>query len=154
MEKQYIVGSQAFFSGMPDFHTENCNVLNLIDESNDFEHYQESVMPGLIICDWVRKPKDEFLKYAMRDNADGQEFGKFLVPEFAAEIGLTIDDLTTLYDFYETRIYEVNNYQKSIFESYRENGDFVLTDIQREDAYNAYKTQRQNFYPELREVVD
>jgi hypothetical protein len=72
------------------------------------------------------------------ENVSGILLGKFLVPDFAKEIDLTIEDLKCLSHLLE-KLDEKHTYEKIIFNSYLENGDFYLTDEQRNRAYEEYK---------------
>ena len=67
--------------------------------------------------------------------------GKFLVPEFAEYIGLTIDDLKKLDSMFE-ELDEKHQYEVLIYNSYIDNNGFFLTDEQRDEAYRVYKEAR------------
>ena len=67
--------------------------------------------------------------------------GKFLIPEFCEEIGMTIEDLPKLRPLIE-KLDDGHKYEEIIFNSYIENGAFILTDEQRLKAYNSYKESR------------
>ena len=84
--------------------------------------------------------KEELIEYHKPCKC-GMFIGKFLVPDFAKEIGLTIEDLKEL-EFLTNNLDERHLYEKIIYDSYIENGDFVLTDEQRLKAYNEYKRLR------------
>ena len=142
MDKKFIVGSKAFFEGMEGFHSNDTNTLVLVDKPQGFEHYGQRSICGRSVYEWARKPKKDFIAYAKRDKASGLEYGKFIVPEFAEEIGLTIADLSDLYEFYKDKIDEKHSYQKTITEAYITNGAFSLTDEQRAEAYEVYKEAR------------
>jgi hypothetical protein len=66
---------------------------------------------------------------------------KFLVPEFCEEIEFKLSDLLKLQPLIDT-LDPKHMYLKDIFESYLENGAFVLTDDQRLKAYSSYKEAR------------
>lgn len=142
MEKKITIGSRAFFSGMPDFHPKDTDTLVLTDAPKGFAHYKQSSMSGKCLIQWAVKPKEEFISYALREKANGLEFGKFLVPEVAKELGITLDDLKTLYAFYKDKINKTHQYQRIICEAYFTNGDFTLTDAQREEAFKSYTETR------------
>ena len=146
MEKRIVIGSRAFFEGMPDFQSKDKDILVLTDKPNGFTHYRQLSMSGRCTIEWARKPKDEFLAYAMREKADGLEFGKFLVPEFAEELGLMIADLAMLYSHFRERINDKHKYQYSIYNAYIANNAFVLSDEQRAIAYDAYKAERPEYF--------
>ena len=67
--------------------------------------------------------------------------GKFLVPEFCAEIGFTIEDLPRLEPLL-AKLDEKHKYEEIIYNAYIENNAFVLTDEQRAAAYESYKVSR------------
>jgi hypothetical protein len=67
--------------------------------------------------------------------------GKFLVPEFCAAIGFTIEDLPQLKPLIDI-LDNKHKYEEIIFNSYLKNGSFTLTDEQRERAYKSYKNSR------------
>ena len=67
--------------------------------------------------------------------------GKFLIPEFCVEIGFTIKDLPKLKPLIDT-LDEAHLYEQVIYESYLKNGDFYLTQEQRDLAYTKYKEAR------------
>lgn len=146
MEKKFTIGSRAFFGGMPDFQSKDTDVLLWTDDPNGYNHYKQSSMSGRCTMEWVKKPKDEFLSFALREKACGLEFGKFLVAEFASELGLTIADLTMLYEHFKERIDEKHKYQHEIYKAYIENNGFYLTDKQREQAYKVYKAERPEYF--------
>lgn len=141
-DKKITVGSRAFFTDMPDFNPKDIDILILTDNPVGFTHYRQSSAAGKYTITWARKSKEEFIEYAKRDKAVGLEFGKFLVPEFVDEIGLTIEDLKTLYDIYESKIDDKHTYQKLIFAAYIENNAFSLTDEQRKIALEDYLAKR------------
>ena len=82
------------------------------------------------------------LSYAS-ENADGLVFGRFLIPELNAEFGIELEDLKIV----ENLIDKLDNkhlYFKKIYEYYLENKKMILTDEQRNAAYEVYKKYRNN----------
>ena len=75
------------------------------------------------------------------ESGNGLLFGNFLVPAFAKEIGLTIDELKKLQPL-AAALDSKHHYQTIIFNYYLENGAFSLTDEQRAEAYDAYLSAR------------
>lgn len=144
MDKQMMIGSRAFFDGMPEFAPKDTDTFVWVADPKGFTHYRQTAISGQHIIEWRAMPKDELLKYSMRDKANGLEFGKFIVPEFADLVGLTIDDLKRLRDHYADRIDANHRYQLVICEAYLDNGAFTLTDEQRETAYQAYRNERKS----------
>lgn len=143
MKKEFIVGSRAFFSDMPMFHSDNTDIVVFTDTPDGFSHYIHSAISGRDTTTWVIKPKDDFIEYAMRDLANGLEFGKFLVPDVVEYLGITMGDLVKLHGHFENKI---EAYQELIYNAYITNGAFTLTDEQRDAAYKAYKEARPEEY--------
>lgn len=148
MEKKITIGSRAFFDGMPDFRPKDTDTLILTDSPKGFTNYRQSSMSGRCVMEWAVKRKADFIAYALRENASGLEFGKFIVPEVIEELGLTLDDLKTLYAHYEGRIDKKHRYQHAIYNAYVANNVFTLTDEQRAIAYKAYKAERPEYFAE------
>lgn len=144
MKKTIIIGSRAFFDGMPEFAPKDTDTLVWVSDPKGFTNYRQTAISGQHIIEWRAMPKDELLAYAMREKADGLEFGKFIVPEFADLVELTIDDLKRLRDHYADRIDANHRYQLVICDAYLDNGAFALTDEQRETAYQAYLKERKS----------
>lgn len=67
--------------------------------------------------------------------------GKFLVPEFCKEIGFTVSDLERLRPLI-AKLDDKHKYEEVIFNSYLQNGDFILTSEQRDAAYLMYRESR------------
>ena len=142
MEKQILVGSKAFFEGKDNFTPKDTDTLVWTSEPKGFKNYRQTTISGRCTIEYREMSKDELLEFAMRDKANGLEFGKFLVPEFIQLIDMTIDDLKRLYAFYESRIDDVHEYQKIIYKSYIENNDFTLTPEQIDKAFESYLDKR------------
>lgn len=142
MEKRFIVGSRAFFSPIEGFQSKDTDTLVWTDENTDFKHYKQSSMSGRCEFLWAVKTKKELLAFAQREQASGLEFGKFLVTDFANEIGLTIEDLKAFADAYLPKLDARHKYQEIIYNSYIANNGFYLTDKQREDAYEEYNKDK------------
>ena len=146
MEKKFTIGSRAFFNRMPDFQSKDTDVLIWTDEPKGYKHYKQTSMSGQCTMEWAKKEKAEFISFALREKACGLEFGKFLVTDFANELGMTIADLTMLYEHFKERIDEKHKYQHEVYKAYVENNGFYLTDKQREQAYKVYKAERPEYF--------
>ena len=139
--KTFIIGSFVFFKDYSDYKSHDIdklcimdtfpikgtNVLNLKKDGEDVFFYKNM-------------SKHEFIEDALKSNVS-MRVGKFLVPEFAKYLGLTIDDLKLLEPLIKS-IDEKHEYEQIIYNAYIKNGDFYLTDEQREDAYELYKKLR------------
>jgi len=143
--KKFTIGSSVFFK---DYFTEyvekdqdelqimdtflpKTNVLNLKDGKKD-------------VFFWRNMDKEGFITDTLSSNLP-MRAGKFLVKEFTDYLGFTIDDLKRLGPMFE-RMDERHTYEKIIYESYVQNGDFYLTDEQRLRAFNEYKKRRPEIY--------
>lgn len=67
--------------------------------------------------------------------------GKFLVPEVCKELGIALKDLCVLEPLFDS-LDNKHKYEKVIYEFYKENNDFYLTDQQLMLAYQEYKKYR------------
>ena len=133
----FTVGSSAFFSGMPGFVPKDNDKVCLLDLPLFGGSIMNMRKDGDDLFFVHDSGKEEMLRQCIReDNPMGA--GKFLVPDFARHIGLTIDDLKRLDTLFE-KMDERHGYEKVIYASYLENGDFCLTDTQRSAAYEEYK---------------
>lgn len=151
MDKKIIIGSRAFFDGMPEFTSKDTNTLVWTSNPKGFTNYRQTSISGQHIIEWRAMPKSELLAHATRDKANGLEFGKFIVPEFAELVGLTIDDLKRLRDYYANKINDKQRYQLAICDAYIVNNAFTLTDEQREEAYAIYVQARKEDIEEAEE---
>lgn len=142
--KQFIIGSTYFFNIYSDYQCKDIdelcimdsfplkiktNVLNMKKNNKDVFFYRNM-------------DKDGFINDTLESNVS-MRVGKFLIPEFCEFIGFTIDDLKTFNDIFN-KIDDKHKYEKLIYDSYVQNGDFVLTDEQRLKAYEEYKKARNN----------
>lgn len=89
---------------------------------------------------WRKMSADEFVEYTLHSKLP-MEIGKFLVPEVAEYLGITLDHLKRLKPVVD-RLDKKHLYEKIIYDSYIENNGFVLTNEQRETAYKLYKLNR------------
>ena len=139
MEK-YLVGSRYFFENEPDFNSKDYDYVTLVDNPVTFKDYRQLTGLGHCLFDWRRMSAEEFVDFTL-NYCHPMTIGKFLVPEFAREIGLTLDLLKKL----QPKVNQLNKshrYEKIIFESYLENGEFELTEEQRHRAYVEYTEAR------------
>ena len=86
--------------------------------------------------------KDEFLQYELKHCKKAKmAVGKLLVPELVKYMNITIDDLKK-FKFAIDEIPEKHSYEKIIYDAYIKNNDFILTQEQRDKAYQEYKKYR------------
>ena len=145
MDKRIIVGSRAFFEGMPDFAPKDTDVLVWVEKPNGFKDYRQTHVSGRCTIEWRAMSKAELLQHAKRETACGLEFGKFLVPVFAELVGLTIADLKELRNAFRGKIDAKHEYQLLIYSAYEDNDAFTMTDEQIEKAYALYKDARETY---------
>lgn len=135
-----IVGSNAFFRSIDGFVSKDIDILELIDKPIGFKIFRQIKFPNKCVFQWKRMSPQEFIDITIKNNTP-MEVGKFLVPEFNNEIGFTIDDLKQL-DLLFNKLDDKHLYEKIIYDSYIENNQFILTDIQLQKAYEEYLKYR------------
>lgn len=87
-----------------------------------------------------KMPINELIDITLSRNFP-MEIGKFLVPEFIKEFKLSIDDLKRLKPII-TKLDDKHKYEEVIYNAYIENNDFILTDKQRQNAFETYTMYR------------
>ena len=139
MNNKFLVGSRAFFECYEDFVPHDTDWVEMIGANQPFQYHH--VMRNKvchILLRWEKNAQTH-INYALQQDCP-LVVGKFLVPEFANAIHLTIDELKQLEPLLK-KIDNKHKYQILIFDSYIANNDFTLTDEQRLAAYNEYKKQ-------------
>lgn len=135
---RFLVGSNAFFKGFfEDFVSKDVDTIVLEDEPKGYENVRQFHFKDRCIFQWRRMDKDEFINLSL-DRCLGMELGKFLIPEFAKELKMDINDLERLRPLAD-KLDDRHLYEKLIYESYIKNGCWLLTDEQRAEAYRIYK---------------
>ena len=139
--KTFTIGSSAFFSGMPGYSPKDIDELNIVDtfpfEGNSI-HVKN--LHGKDVFFFRDMDKEGFMQDT-RKSGLSMVVGKFIVPEFANYLGLTIDELKGMSDLFDN-LDEKHSYEKIIYDAYIENGGFFLNDKQREKSFNKYKETR------------
>ena len=142
--KEFKIGSSIFFDSYSDYTQKDIDILAITD------------LPlfGKPMMNMKLKDKDIFFM-CIEDNSVmldktlesgvNMRAGKFLSPEFAEYIGLTIEELKKLKPMFDD-IDEKHMYEKVIFDSYIKNNGFFLTNEQRLMAYEEYKRKRPERY--------
>ena len=134
---RFLVGSNVFFRGyFEDFVSKDVDSLILENEPKGYENVRQFHFKDRCIFQWRRMKKDELMDLSLKRGL-GMELGKFLVPEFARELKMDIDDLEKLRPLAE-KLDEKHLYEKVIYDAYIENGCWFLTDEQRAEAYRIY----------------
>lgn len=138
-------GSRYFFGKMPNYQSDSNAFVQVIDHPDDDYRFTMSTnLYGRHLFKWVRHTPAELINYALTNpNAPAMQIGKFLVPKFCSEIGFTLSDLRQL----EPLLNKLDNehkYYKLIYNAYMANGDFILTDEQRQAAYEEWQKNEKN----------
>lgn len=136
MDKQFTVGSRAFFSDMPDFRSKDSDILVLMDEPAGFQWRREQQLRGVSTFRYKREPIAQMIQRTL-DADDPLMVGKFLVPEVAAELGVSVADILPLQPLV-SKLDDKHKYYAVIFNAYQANGSFTLTKEQRDEAYTEY----------------
>lgn len=137
---KYLMGSNYFFSRYEDFRGHDIDEIEII-ETSDFKYMRHMVGQGKDLFQLKQKATtEEYIQDALKQGV-GMAIGKFLVPEFCAEISFKVEDLPRLQPLINC-LDAKHLYEKIIFESYIQNGAFVLTEEQRLAAYKEYKESR------------
>lgn len=135
-----LIGSQYFFSCYDGFKGKDVDELQII-ETNEFSQVRQITGQGRCLFQMKKHDsKEDYIEWALKSNI-GMVIGKFLVPEFCAEIGFTVEDLARLSPLLD-RLDDGHKYEEIIYQSYLENGSFTLTDEQRDRAYKSYRESR------------
>lgn len=139
-----LMGSTYFFSSYKDFKSKDTDYWELIDPKGFFKYVRRLTTVGQPMIEYFsfnkNVTKEDHILEAL-NNSLPLVVGKFLIPEFCQEIGLNIQDLPRLKPLIDN-LDEKHLYEKVIYEAYLENGDFYLTNTQRDQAYEIYKKAR------------
>lgn len=136
------MGSSYFFDRYDDYKLKDNDELHIVDEFifPNKVCMNMKLFDGNDIFIFKNTDKQEYINDVYESGVN-MKVGKFLIPEFNKYINFTIDDLKSLQSIFDD-MDEKHTYEKIIFESYIENGDFFLTDEQRREAYKEYKRSR------------
>lgn len=140
MDNGILIGSKAFFYGIKGFRPSDTDMLYLEDNPKDYNYVKQIRISGNCKYYWKNMPKEDFISYAL-SKGPAMQLGKFLVPSFVEAIGFTIEDLKKLQPLADN-LDDKHKYEKVIYDSYIENGEFKLTDEQLQKAYLEYKNNK------------
>ena len=135
-----IIGSNVFFKDIDGFVSKDTDILELVDNPTGFKIVRQIKFPNKCVFQWKRMNAQEFIDATFKHNVP-MAIGKFLIPEFNNEIGVTIEHLKQLQPLVE-KLDDKHLYEKIIYDSYILNNDFYLTEEQLKNAYNEYKKYR------------
>jgi hypothetical protein len=138
-----LIGSAAFFTGMPGYGPHDTDYLILVDQPVMFKDSMQ--IRGLgdnkkDLLYWRSMSKEEFIRVTLQRDFP-MEAGKFLVPEFCKVIHFTVDDLDRLSPLFD-HIDDKHLYETVIRDAYKENRSFILTEEQLRHAYELYRAYR------------
>ncbi len=144
--KRFLIGSKAIFSGYKNFDdiTTDTDILIIDDKPTDYDietQYHDPDDDTIHYIRWKNMSKDELLFHHVHNVYMGTFIQKFLVPEYAEYLNLTIDELKSmerLLEFMDSK----HEYEKVVFHAYVENNGFFLTPEQKEEAFQVYKKCR------------
>lgn len=135
-----LVGSNVFFKDIEGFTSKDIDILEFVDNPTDFKNVRQFKFPDKCVFQWRKMPINELIDITLSRNFP-MEIGKFLVPEFIKEFKLSIDDLKRLKPII-TKLDDKHKYEEVIYNAYIENNDFILTDNQRQNAFETYTMYR------------
>ena len=138
--RKYKIGSQVFFDGIEGFTPKDIDELNIMDSFPFSGNVLHTHINGKDVFFFRNMNKEEFIEDTLNSNVP-MRAGKFLVPEFAANLGMTIEDLKRLRKLFYS-MDKKHEYEKIIYQAYLKNKSFRLTDGQRKRAYEVYKKYR------------
>lgn len=138
--KTILVGSTYFFAGIEGFKSKDIDRVVLIDNPAGFTNIRQTSGNGFCLYEWRRMSADEFVELTLNSTLP-MSVGKFLVKEFCAAIGFSIQHLKKLAPQFE-KLDNKHKYEKIIFESIIKNNSWDLTSEQINAAYSEYKKYR------------
>lgn len=141
MEK-ILVGSKAFFGAIDGFTGTDSDYIELVENPQGFQWRREIRMRG---TDTFQYRKESPMKMVQRtlESGDPLLVGKFLIPEFSAAIGATVQDIAPLEPLL-AKLDKKHEYVAYIFRAIMDNGTFEITDQQRDEAYRIYTEARRS----------
>lgn len=142
--KEFKIGSSIFFASYSDYTQKDIDILAITDLSLFGKQMMNMKLKEKDIFFMCLEENSIMIDKTLKSGVN-MRAGKFLSPEFAEYIGLTIEDLKRLKPMFDD-IDEKHRYEKVIFDSYVENNGFFLTDEQRLRAYDEYKRERPERY--------
>ena len=139
--KRITTGSRAFFSGIEGFMPKDNDIVMLVDPDQvSFQWMRQTSNGSTDLFEIVRRPKAELIDQAI-EKAKPMAIARFLTPAFAQEIGLQPADLPLLQPMRD-RLDKKHEYLGIIFDAYVKNQEFVLSDEQRDAAFESDTSTR------------
>ena len=138
--KRFIVGSTYFFNCYEDFKSKDKDYAVIVDNPKGVKYTRQTMYGSYDVFENARRDPIEMLVYTLKAGLP-MRLNVWLIPEFAKEIGVKIEDLSILSPLV-AKLDNKHKYLEVIYNAYIENKDFILTDAQRLKAYEVYKEAR------------
>ena len=136
-------GSRAFFSGMEGFTPHDNDVVVIENSAGNGYLFHRSI-PNIAeqkdVYHVVKQNKERLMNWELKHSSP-MVLGRYLLPAFCEEFGITVSDLETLRPLRD-RMDRRHSYLVVIYDAYIENGSMTLTDQQRQAAFVEYKKER------------
>ena len=137
-----LIGSSVFFNEYNDFIPHDIDYVLFEEHPQLYKTFAYIKTKTEDIFAYKQMSKDEFLQYELKHCKKAKmAVGKLLVPELVKYMNITIDDLKK-FKFAIDEIQEKHSYEKIIYDAFIKNNDFILTQEQRDKAYQEYKKYR------------
>ena len=132
-----LIGSSVFFKEYSDFNPHDIDYVLFEERPQLYKIFAHINTKSEDIFAYKQMSKDEFLQYELEHCKKAKmAVGKLLVPELVKYMNITI------FKFAIDEIQEKHSYEKIIYDAYIKNNDFILTQEQRDKAYQEYKKYR------------
>lgn len=142
--KKITIGSNIFFKDYTDYSSHDIDYIIFEENPTQYKNFMHVnlIYKGSDTFYYRDMPKEEFIEYELNHCKKlPMAAGKFLIPELCKYKNITIEDLKQ-FEFAFNNMDNKHKYEKLIYNAYIENGDFVLTNKQRNEAYKVYKEAR------------
>ena len=137
-----LIGSSVFFNEYNDFIPHDIDYVLFEEHPQLYKTFAHIKTKTEDVFAYKQMSKDEFLQYELEHCKKAKmAVGKLLVPELVKYMNITIDDLKK-FKFAIDEIQEKHSYEKIIYDAFIKNNDFILTQEQRDKAYQEYKKYR------------
>ena len=137
-----LIGSSVFFNEYNDFIPHDIDYVLFEEHPQLYKTFAYIKTKTEDIFAYKQMSKDEFLQYELEHCKKAKmAVGKLLVTELVKYMNITIDDLKK-FKFAIDEIQEKHSYEKIIYDAFIKNNDFILTQEQRDKAYQEYKKYR------------
>lgn len=142
--KKITIGSNTFFKDYVDYTSHDVDYIVFEENPKQYKNFMHINLTckGSDTFYYRNMSKQEFIDYELKHCSKvPMAAGKLLVPELCEYKNITIEDLKLFEKAFEN-MDEKHKYEQIIYQSYLENGDFILKPEQRDKAYQVYKEAR------------